>query len=155
MSGKAKACMFVILNLCMALAMSITADLLHGGLSPRTLLMTLIGFAVGMVLSYLIPFGGIGNALCRAVHCNRQSFPGALLAGIVPALVNTVVIAAVMTWINVPPLTVGWQGYGQAYASVLPWLIPVAYLVGTAVEPLSVRAAIAVDKRTTKNRREE
>ena len=42
MKNHKKAAMNIIMNMAMATAMSITADLMHGGLSARTLLMILL-----------------------------------------------------------------------------------------------------------------
>ena len=153
MTKKSRLINEMLMNLAMATAMSFAADIKNGTLSLRTLLMIPVGFAVGMLVSYLVPYGKIAQTLCRKAKAERGSLPAALLSGIAPAILNTLVIGAVMTAINVPLAVVGTAGYFSAYFSTLWVLIPVAYVVGVLVKPLADKASAAAEK--SQKRREK
>ncbi|MGN1096060.1 MAG: hypothetical protein ACI4QR_06695 [Eubacteriales bacterium] len=155
MSFKARSVMFAVINIFMAGAMSVTADLLHGAISYRTLIMMLIGFAVGMVLSYIIPFDKISAWTCRICRVKREGIAGGLVGNIIPAFMNTAVIGAVMTAINVSPIKLGFSVYINAYLSVIWILIPISYVVACFANPLAVRAGLAVERNIRKKDKED
>lgn len=134
--------MNVIMNLAMAIAMSLTADLLHGGVSVMTLLMMLLGFVVGMIPSFIIPYGRISAALCRLLKVEKNRVLSHLVATLPPAVIQTVIISAVMTAVNVLPHNPALAAYLSAYAQTTPIMISVAYAVALAVNPIALRLLV-------------
>lgn len=131
--------MAVIMNIAMATAMGLTADLLHGGVGVMTLLMILLGFVVGMAVSFMIPYDRMSAGLCRLLRVEKHRFLSHLIATLPPAVIQTVVIGAVMTAVNVLPHNPTLKGYLAAYGQTTPVLILVAYAVALAVNPIAVR----------------
>ena len=91
MSFRAKAAMFGVMNVFMSVAMSVTADIKNGSVSARTLLMIVVGFIVGMVLSFIIPFGKISAMSCRAFGIDGNGIAGNLVGNIVPAFIICII----------------------------------------------------------------
>ena len=146
-----KAVMNVIMNTAMAIAMSLTADLMHGGLSARTWLMILLGFVVGMILSLLIPYDRMSRGLCRLLKVETRKLLSHLVATLPPAVIQTVMISAVMTAVNVLPYSPSWNVYLTAYGQTTPTMILVAYVVALAVTPIAVRLIFGKHSRTDQN----
>lgn len=131
-----------IMNLAMATAMSLTADLLHGGVSVLTLPMIVLGFAVGMILSCLLPYDRMSSGLYRLLRIGKRRCLAHLIGTLPPAVIQTVMISAVMTAVQVLPHNPGLMGYLSAYGEITLILIPIAYAVALAVNPLAVRLVI-------------
>ena len=136
MSFKVKFVMFSILNIMMAAAMSLTADIINQSLSLRTLLMVLVGYVVGMTLSFLIPWNKVSGFICGLFHL-KNKFLCILVGSIVPSFVNTAIISFVMVFINVNPFKLGWNITFGAYFSTF-WIMQlVAYIVSCFANPIS------------------
>lgn len=132
----------VIMNLAMATAMSLTADLMHGGVSARTLLMILLGFVVGMILSCVLPYGRMSAGLCRLFRVEKRKLLSHLIGTLPPAVIQTLMISAVMTAVQVLPHHPVLMRYLSAYVETTLVLIPVAYAVSLVINPLAVRLVI-------------
>lgn len=115
----------VITNLVMALAMSITADLINATLSIRTLLMFAIGFTVGMIVSLIIPLGKISIFINKKLNVKEKSLAWVLVGNIVPSIIMTTILTFVMTLVNV--------GFSNilfiAFLSMLPIMLLIGYIV--------------------------
>ena len=131
--------MAVIMNIAMATAMSLTADLLHGGVNYKTLLMILLGFVVGMIMSFVIPYNRMSAGLCRILKVEKKKCLSHLVATLPPAVIQTVLISAVMTAVNVFPHNPVLKVYLAAYCQTTPIMILVGYAVALAVNPIAVR----------------
>lgn len=142
MGKNIKLAMEIIMNIAMAIAMSLTADLLHGGLNVMTLLMILLGFVVGMILSFIIPYGRMSYGLCRLLKVEKHKLLSHLVATLPPAVIQTVIISAVMTAVNVLPHSPILKVYLTAYGQTTPIMILVAYVVALVVKPIAVRSII-------------
>ena len=134
-----KLSMNVIMNIAMAIAMSLTADLMHKGLSSRTLLMMLLGFVVGMIPSFFIPYDRMSAKLCRLLKVEKSRVLSHLVATLPPAVIQTLIISAVMTAVNVLPHSMSLNIYMTAYVQTTPVMILVAYVVALAVNPIAIR----------------
>lgn len=145
MSQKAKFLMFSVINVSMALAMNVTASIIHRSIGYKTVLLVLIGYAVGMVLSYLIPFGRIGEWFANMLHAKNLIFRS-IASNIIPAIINTAIIGLIMTLINVP-LAIGFIGLVKAYFSDIWILCIVATAVACFVNLLAIKAGIKADGR--------
>lgn len=152
MSFRAKAAMFGVMNVFMSVAMSFTADIKNGSVSARTLLMIAVGFIVGMVLSFIIPFGKISAMSCRAFGIDGNRIAGNLVGNIVPAFINIVIIGAVMTAVNVSPFKLGMKIYIEAFFSVFPIQLIVGYIVACIANPISLSVGKAIQKRCRKGK---
>ena len=130
--------MYAVMNLAMASAMSISADLLHGGITTRTFLMIPIGALVGLLLNFFVPYDRISQAIFKHVRGKQIRY---FLFALPPAILQTAAISAVMTAIGLARQHVGLQGYLSAYATTTLLLIPIAYIVALAVQPLALYAA--------------
>ncbi|MGM9646420.1 MAG: hypothetical protein ACI3XS_07010 [Eubacteriales bacterium] len=145
MSQKAKFLMFSVVNVSMALAMNVTASIIHRSIGYKTVPLVFIGYAVGMVLSYLIPFGIIGEWFSNTLHAKNLIFRS-IASNIIPAVINTAIIGLIMTLINVP-LAIGLSGLVKAYFSDIWILCIVATAVACFVNPLAIKVGIKADGR--------
>lgn len=145
MSQKAKFLMFSVINVSMALAMNVAASIIHRSIGYKTVLLVLIGYAVGMVLSYLIPFGRIGEWFANTLHAKNLIFRS-IATNIIPAVINTAIIGIIMTLINVP-LEIGFGGLVKSYFSDIWILWIVATAVACFINPLAIKAGIKADGR--------
>ena len=150
MSQKAKFLMFSVINVAMAVSMNIAASIIHRSIGYKTALLILLGYIIGMVLSYLIPFGRIGEWCANTLHAKNLIFKS-IASNIIPATVNTVIIGLVMTLINVPIAIIGFAGFIKAYFSDIWILCIVATAVACFVNPLAVKAGIMTDGRKNKD----
>lgn len=138
--------MFTVLNLMLAVAMSITAGILTDTLSYMTLLMVLIGYSIGMTLSFLIPWDKVSNFVCAKLHIKNPILK-ILVGGIIPSFVTTSIIAFVMVLINVNPIETGWDITFKAYFGIF-WIMQlVAYVVSCFANPLSLFIALKLMKK--------
>lgn len=126
------------MNIAMASVMSVAADFLNGGLTPRTFAMIPAGFAVGLIMNFIIPYHRINRALFgRIARAPLRS----VLSAIPPAVIQTAGIGAVMTAIGVASQHLSFREYLSAYATTTVSLIPIAYVVAFAIQPLAARTA--------------
>ena len=133
----------VVFNAIVALGMCITADLLNGGLSSRTILMYLVGFTCAFILSLVIDSPKLSATFAKLFKLDPKSLAGQLVGGILPAFVNTIVICLVMLIINVNPFEIGFVPFVFAYLSMLWKLTIVAYVLSF---PANIIAGKAVQK---------
>lgn len=113
------------MNMIMSIAMNITVNCMNhtmnaSFISFRTLVMILLGFIIGEILSFIVPIARMRQGENRYV---TSCLIGAL---------NTIVISFVMTWINVRVIPIVIQVYLQ---SLLPLFI-VSTLVAIIAEPI-------------------
>lgn len=133
----------IVMNAAMSVSMSLSAALLHGEIGWGILPMTLLGFAVGMVLSFLLPYDRMSAGMCRCLRVKAETEEKKFVAGLVgtlpPAVIQTVVISAVMTAIQLLPHNHELQNYLHAYGKTTLVLSPIAYVTALLVRPLAAR----------------
>lgn len=132
MSLKRKTIYTLIMNIPIALSISLTAQLLATGTVVLQLLLLnfalayLISFVVGMV----IPVVQWGVGFANVFHAKKDSLPFGLLVNVIVNLVYVVINCLILTWFNVVYL--GGQPMQVYFIAMISTFIPI-YLVGYVV----------------------
>lgn len=148
MSKKSIFLMFSIMNVVMATAMSVSASVIHADFSYKTVALIPLGYAIGMILSYLIPLGRIGEWGAKVLHAKHPAAV-AVSSSLIPAAINTAVIGFFMSLINIP-LEIGAGAFIISYLSDLWKLYIVGIAVASITNPLATKAALTFDNRSKK-----
>lgn len=134
----------LVMNIPMAIAMSVTAPILMGEevFNSHTLLMILIGFILATIINLLIPVQKISAGFAGLFKIKSDSFKGQLVGNIPVCLIFVVVIGIILTTINV-------KIFPEIIFAFLATFVPlyiVCFIVSIIFVPLAVKAATAADK---------
>jgi len=134
----------VIMNLPMAIAMSVTAPLLMGEeiFNLHTLFMIFLGFVLATVINLLIPIQKISKGFAGLFKLNTDGFAGNFVGNIPVCLIFVAIIGFILTAINVKVFPAILFAF---LATFLP-LYLVCFIVSMIFAPLALKAAMAADK---------
>lgn len=137
-----------VLNIPLALALSITASLMNNGITLQTWILSLLGFVISCIISAVLPIQKINKSFPKLFHVDPDKISGRLIANIPVSLIFTAIILMVMVVITVGPHV----GYAiapllEAFLGMLLPLFVVAFVVAMIFAPISLKAAMLVDKK--------
>ena len=133
------------LNVPLGAAMAIVASICSGTLGITTIPMGLIGMVVAIILGSIIPVGKICGGFCGLFVKNKNpmAYPQVCISVIPMAIIMTVLIEAVMTYIGVCLL--GGQPFNPvfiiAYKSAFIPLLITAYISACIFLPWSFKVS--------------
>lgn len=132
----------LIMNIPIALAMSISASLLSGnGITARTWWLALLGFVLACIINVVFPIPKILVGFAGLFKVNPDSLGGALVGNIAVNFLFVTIINLVMTAINVPVL----PDFFFAFLGLYIPLYLICYVVSFLVSKPALMAAAAVD----------
>ena len=143
--------MQVALNVPLGIAMSVVSSICSNTLGVTTIPMSVIGIVVAIGLSLIIPVGPICGGFCGLFvkGKNPMAYPQVFISVIPMAIIMTVLMEAVMTYLGV--CVFGKQPFNpvffEAYKHAFIPLVITAYVCASAFLPWAMKVS-GMDKAT-------
>ena len=133
----------IVMNIPMAIAMSVTAPLLMGEsiINVHTLYMIALGFILATLVNIIFPIQKISQGFAAKFHLEADSVKAKIVGNIPVCALFVVVIGAVMTVVNVPVFP------DVIFAFIIPFipLYIVCFIVSMIFAPIALGAAAKVE----------
>ena len=135
----------LVMNLPMAIALSITAPLIMGEdvFTVHTLWMILIGFVLATIINLVVPIQKISKGFAGRFNLKEKTFLGEFVGNIPVCFIFTAVIGLIMTAINVPKFPI----FIFAFLGTFLPIYIVCFIVSMIFAPLAFKAAMAADQK--------
>lgn len=131
------------LNLPIALAMSIVASLMNGGITTLTWILAFVGFVLACIISAVINVQKISGGFAGLFKLSPESVVGRFVGNVPVCIIYTAVILAVMLVINIGFVV---PDIFFAFLGMFAPLFIVAYVVSMIMTPIAFKAATAASK---------